>query len=262
VKLFHRRWRVRTSLLASGALDAGEAAAVLAHVEGCASCRRDLDELRAVLELVGRDPVREPEPPIPLAALVTRVQARIDEQARVSQAPRRLVPGLALAGLGAAVLAGVLYRSQPQVVVPVPGPSSPSPSVAEAPVDASEEALDRLERTLARERAARYLAQAQDVLVNVASAPRNCVRAHHRVEMGEEAQRSRELLAERALLVDIEGAAVAGARPVLEDVEQVLREVATLPPCAHRRDLQVIHDEMERRHLLMKIDLMTRELVG
>src|SRR6185295_16364702 len=126
----------------------------------------------------------------------------------------------------------------------------------------SQDALDRLERTLARERAARYLAQAQDVLVNVAAAPRNCVRAGQRVEMGEEAQRSRELLAERALVVDIEGSAVAGARPVLEDVEQVLREVATLPDCAHRRDLEAIHKDMERRRLLMKIDLMTRELVG
>jgi hypothetical protein len=130
------------------------------------------------------------------------------------------------------------------------------------PPEVSQDALDRLERTLARERAARYLAEAQDVLVNVAAAPRNCVRAGQRVEMGEEAQRSRELLAERALLVDIEGSAVAGARPVLEDVEQVLREVATLPDCAHRRDLRAIHKEMERRRLLMKIDLMTRELVG
>ena len=82
------------------------------------------------------------------------------------------------------------------------------------------------------------------------------------VDVEQEAQRSRELLARRALLVGASGEDVASARPILRDVEYVLREVASLPSCARERDLQAIQREMSRRNLLMKIDLMTRELKG
>jgi hypothetical protein len=78
----------------------------------------------------------------------------------------------------------------------------------------------------------------------------------------EEARRSRELLSRRALLVEADRAEMAGARPVLEDVSNMLREVAALDPCARPEELLAIQEQMSRRRLLMKIDLMTRELQG
>ena len=45
------------------------------------------------------------------------------------------------------------------------------------------------------------------------------------------------------------------ARDVLDDVEEMLREVAALDACARPQDLEAIHGEIARRHLLMKIDL-------
>jgi len=162
------------------------------------------------------------------------------------------------------VLAAVLGREvlRPGVPPPVsPSARSISPAVAETS-SASSEAMNRLEHTLERERAARYLTEAGDVLVTVASAPQRCARRAHAVEVGEEAERSRELLAQRRLFVEPDAPSVVSARDVLDDVEEVLRQVAALDPCARPQDLEAIRGEIARRHLLMKIDLMTRELQG
>jgi hypothetical protein len=99
------------------------------------------------------------------------------------------------------------------------------------------------------------------VLVTVAARPRRCAKGHDHVDIGEEAQRSRELLAKRSLLA-VDPGAVASAQPVLDDVEEVLREVASLESCARRGDLQEINRQIERSRLLLKIGLTTRELLG
>jgi hypothetical protein len=129
-------------------------------------------------------------------------------------------------------------------------------------VQVSEEMLERLEANAARGQAVRYLSEAQDVLVTVASLPRNCDREPERVDLAAESVRSRELLARGTLLVDAERAPLASVRPVLDDVEDMLREVAALESCVRPRDLERVRAELEKRQLLMKIRLMTRELEG
>jgi hypothetical protein len=263
VILGHGRWRRRTALLAFGALDEAETVRARAHVATCPSCAHELDDARAALDLVSADPVGVAEPPIPLGALVARVQARLDERPAPAAIWRPLLAGTGL--LAAAVLAAVAVRSWRPPVPPV----AVSPEVASTgrpPSDAgpaadSAEAVRRIESTLERERAARYLSDAQDVLVTVASAPQRCVRRRNAVEVGPEAERSRELLARRRLFVEDTPSTVV-ARDVLDDVEEMLREVAALDPCARPQDLEAIRGEIARRHLLMKIDLVTRELQG
>jgi len=115
---------------------------------------------------------------------------------------------------------------------------------------------------MAREHAARYLSEAQDVLLAVEATEEDCDRADGRVDVGEAPGRSRDLLARRALLVEGRPEAVASARAVLDDVELALREVADLPSCVRRRDVQRLRQDLERRQLHMRIRLMTRELEG
>jgi hypothetical protein len=122
--------------------------------------------------------------------------------------------------------------------------------------------LRRLERALARQQAARYLTDAQAVLVTMAANAERCDREERAVDVTLEAERSRELLRRRALVVDIESDEVAAARPVLEDVDATLREVAALEACARWRDVDAIHERLERRRLLMKMDLLAKELLG
>ena len=243
--LFHGRWRARVSLLAAGALEPHEEDAVRAHLASCDACRADLEASRRALEVLDRDPVRSAELPVPIEFLKTRVLARLDEV----PARRPFRWGLAGAGLAAAALAVAIVPSLFE-----------RPVVTEKPV--SDEMLARMERRLARDTAARYLDEAQDLLVNVSAHPADCEEDHGRIDVGEEARRSRELLERRALMVELGGDEVASAQPLLDDVEGLLREVAALPECVRADSLEAIHRQMERRKVLMKIDLLTRELRG
>jgi Putative zinc-finger len=250
--LFHERWRSRVSLLAAGVLAEDERAATLDHIAGCAACRRDHAESVALLDAIAQDPVRSAEPEIPLAFLVSRVQARLD--AAGSPRPSRwgwAVGAVALAASLAVVVPAVVSR-----LLPAPkGPDAPA-------VAMGDDALRRLERNMAREQAVRYLNEAQDVLVNMAAQPRDCDHDKARVDVGDEAQRSQELLTRRTLLVEMDQEGLASARPVLEDVDRVLREVASLRSCARAGDVERVRRDLEERRLLMKIRLMSRELQG
>ncbi|HEY6549410.1 MAG TPA: zf-HC2 domain-containing protein [Vicinamibacteria bacterium] len=260
----HLRSRRAVSLLAAGALEGREAEAARRHLARCAKCRTEHDEIVALLKHLGEDPVRGAEPALPLPVLVDLVQARVT---RTLTSPRarwgwRL---LALPVAAAAALAAIVVV--PPLVArfrPAPVPTVAEDATSEAPA-LSEVALARLERNLAREQAARYLADAQDVLVNVAATPRDCDReetAESRVDLAAESRRSRELLARKTLLVEADLASVRSARPVLEDVEDMLREVAALEACTRTRDVARVRDALEKRQLLMKMRLMERELLG
>jgi hypothetical protein len=259
VNLFHGRWRRRVSRLAAGVLTDDAARRVRAHLEGCHACRAELSGLQATLDLIARDPVRGAEPGIPLSAMRTRVVARLDSPAEPRAASAQERAGWALGAAAAALLAVMALRPGTPLAPPAAGPSPAADVVVTSEVP--DAFLLRMERTAAREQAARYLGEAGDVLVTVAARPHRCRKGEERVDVGEEAQRSRELLA-RGRLIDMDAAAVASARPVLDDVEQMLREVASLESCARKHDLQTITRQVERSRLLLKIDLMTRELQG
>jgi hypothetical protein len=256
VTLLHGRWARRTSLLAADALGGSERAAALAHVETCVSCRAELEAMRGVVGLFASDPVREADPPLAVGALLARVQARLAEEDPAARPARTAWTRILIPAAAAAAVVIALFTWRAAQRRPVPAPAGPQQAVV------AEDALRRLEASVARENAVRYLSEAQDVLVTVAAAPLRCERRRARVDVEEEARRSRELLSRRALLVETDRAEIAGARPVLEDVSDMLREVAGLDPCARPEELLAIQEQMSRRRLLMKIDLMTRELQG
>ena len=252
--LFHERWRVRVSLLAAGVLEAHEEAAVRAHLQACDACRADFERSRRALDVLARDPARTADAPVSVEFLKTRVLARLDEV--VVARPFRW--GFAGVGLAAAALVVAIV---PPLVQRMHTPGTATAVIVEQPL-VPEDVMARMERRLARDSAARYLDEAQDLLVTVSAHPADCEKEHGRVDVGEEARRSRELLERRALMVDLGGDEVSSAQPLLDDVEGLLREVAALPACVHADSLEAIHKQMERRNVLMKIDLMTRELRG
>ena len=257
--LTHLRRRRRVSLLAASVLEGREREETLAHVEACARCRTELDELRAVVAAMEADPLREAEPPFPLAFLVGRVEREVERALVPAGRPRWWLVALPAA---AAVLAvAVLVPSLVARLRPAPEAARAAIPPAEASPLLTEDALARIERNLAREHAARYLSEAGEVLVAVAATGVDCDRADERLDVGQAPERSRELLERRALVVS-GGEAVASARGVLDDVELALREVADLPSCVKRRDVERLRQEVESRQLLMRIRLMTRELEG
>jgi hypothetical protein len=206
------------------------------------------------------DPLREAEPSLPLAFLVGRVEREIAQALVPAGRPRWRLVALPAA---AAVLAAALVV--PALVArfrPVPQAARAEIPPAEASPLLTEDALARIERNLAREHAARYLSEARDVLVSVAATGVDCDRADQRLDVGRAPERSRELLERRTLVVRGGGEAVASARGVLDEVEGALRQVAELPSCVKRRDVERLRREVEDRQLLMRIRLMTRELEG
>jgi Putative zinc-finger len=261
MKFAHWRLGRLVPLLAADALAGAERARVLAHVSTCGRCRVEHDDTRALLDRLGEDPlraaVRHAEPPVPLPLLLERVHEGID---RALAGPRPTAPGPWGIGRMAALAAALTVAlAIPQVVHRMKGDD---PEGADLAPEVSPDALNRLERNVAREQTARYLNEAQDVLATVAASPRDCERTEQRVDVEAESRRSRELLARRALLLDAHEGAVAAAQPVLDDVEQILREVASMEACARFRDVERLQGEIERRQLLMKVRLMQRELLG
>jgi len=256
--LLHERWRTQVSLLAADCLEASEREGALRHLDSCAECRGDYQAALAMLETLAADPARDAELPVPMAFLVTRVEARVE--ALTQSRPFRwgtLAVGLAVALV---VVPWVVPRVVPPVVERVT--RLVGAPVAVEPVAMDDAALRRVERTVAREQAVRYLSEAQDVLMTVASTPHACPLKDRHVDLSEESRRSRELVARRALLVALDDDSVASARLVLEDVDHVLREVATLDPCVNPEEVVRVQQQMEEGRLLMKIRLMSRELVG
>jgi hypothetical protein len=255
VSLAHFRTHRRLGLLASGALEGAELHEAQAHVDACPRCAGELLELRQVLEHVSLDPARTAEPPLDTALLVRRTLLRLDQPPEPALSPARpfrlLLP---LAAAAAVALVAVSIRRAPA--------PEPARAASSEQVTLPGESLRRLERAEEREQAARYLDAAEAVLVTVAGTPHHCDKNKTTVDLSAERKKSRELLSRRTLLVDLDSEEIRSARPVLEDVEQMLRRVARLDPCAKPEDLLSIHDELRDRRLLMKIDLMTRELLG
>jgi hypothetical protein len=250
----HLRLRRRVALLAAGVLEGREEEETRAHVESCPRCRRAYAEVRAVIDIIEADPIRSADPEVAVPVLLDRVERRLD-QAATHPAPATRWR-LALPAAAAAVIALALLG--PEIVPRFgPEPSAPTPPPALPP-----EVLDRLERNMAREHAAHYLSEAQDVLLAVAATEADCLREEDRIDVGDAPGRSRDLLARRTLLIEGRSEAVASAQAVLDDVELALREVAELPSCVRRRDVQRLRQEIDRRRLYMRIRLMTRELEG
>jgi hypothetical protein len=256
----HRRLRRRVSLLAAGLVSGRDEAEVRAHHQPCARCRAEHEQLRAVVATLASDPVRTAEPGIAASVFASRV---LEAARRAEQAPASTRWWL-VALPAAAALAAVAFLAPGVAERLRPAPQAAHATIpkAEASQLLSDDALARIERNLAREQAARYLNEAGDVLVAVAASGVDCERADGSLDVGAAPERSRELLEKRRLVVDEGGEAVASAQSVLYDVELALRQVAELPSCVKRRDVELVQKDVEERQLLMRIRLMTRELEG
>ncbi len=262
--LFHFRYRQRLALLASSSLGPHEAAEISKHVADCAYCRVELAELSALAAALQADAALDRPLPISSEALRTRVLARLrTPPAEPARRPAwSVAPALSALGLvGIGLLAGVLAtRSSGPTNAPAPGPARLQASADTAVNDAA--FYERLEKTHTRANAARYLAEAQDILIQVRAAADCPDSPKDSVDVTAEAQTSRTLLKRRAALVSGSRGTLLAAQGVMEEVEGVLQRVAELPKCTRRKDVDAIARTVDQRNLLMKIDLVAQELVA
>lgn len=260
----HFRYRQRLGLLASSLLEPREADWVKEHTGKCASCLAELLELSRLASSLAADAAVDRPLPISSEALRTRVLARIKTSSPdpLGKQAWSLAPALAALSLvGIGLMAGVLATrsSAPPV----------DPALAMAPLEASADTAlndaafyERLEKTHTRANAVRYLAEAQDILIQVSAAADCPDSPKDSVDVTREAQTSRTLLKRRAALVSGSQGTLLAAQGVMEEVEGVLQRVAELPKCTRRADVDAIARTVDRRNLLMKIDMVAQELAA
>lgn len=106
-----RSWREMLGAYALGHLATDERVALEAHLDGCAACTEELDDLRPVAHaLASADPAHLGARPSPPAGLADRVTARIRDE-RKGQKRRRWRMGLAAAAAVAIVAVTTLAVS-------------------------------------------------------------------------------------------------------------------------------------------------------
>ena len=266
MNLLHFRYRRHLGLLASGVLDSVESGRLMEHVASCPSCRVELEGLKRITQALERDAAHDRSLPISSQALQTRVFARIhaSPQPSASRPAFAFAPALSAAALvGVGLLAGLLAARMmtPVEVLPEFAATGRIDTLADTTVNDTA-FYERLEKTQVRADAARYLADAQDILVQVRSAADCPDSAQDNVDVTREAQTSRKLLKRRAALVSGSGETLLAAWGVLEEVEGLLQQVAELPQCTRRSDIDAIARKVDSRNLLMKIDMVAQELAA
>src|SRR5829696_5959058 len=108
-----REWRESLGAYALGHLAEEERARLEAHLEGCPSCRAELEQLTAVVRPMSlADPARFGSAPQLPATLGARVATSIARE-RLGRRRRRLRIGVALGGVAAAVAAALVLMVLP-----------------------------------------------------------------------------------------------------------------------------------------------------
>ena len=168
VSLLHGRWRRRVSLLAAGALAARERADAARARRPCARCRARARRAWALLALLALDPAARAEPPLAASALVARVQRAPRAEPAAS---RRARAGLAWSWRRWLAAAAAAWSPCSPCSTAVRPRRPPAPRHrADRGGGLRRDARPARAQRWRASSAARYLSEAQDVLVNVAAA--------------------------------------------------------------------------------------------
>ncbi len=116
---------------------------------------------------------------------------------------------------------------------------------------------------LARRGAARYLRDSRAVLVNLVGPAAPCRKAGGQYDITLEKEKSRQLLRRMNLYEGGLGALEDQRLSTLvRQLESVLMQVAALDDCASARQIHDLREQIETRQILLRIDLVTREMEG
>lgn len=259
-----------------GLVDAQEREGLERHLLACPGCAAAWSETRAILGSVDADSAfpREREVDWPGLARRTALRARQAERQGASpsqaadgaDAPRPLPfrtpfrPALAWSSLAA--LAAVLMVFVGVRALRAPAPHGAGP-MAPAPEGVSPDSARFLQQGLARQGAARYLRDSRALLVDLVHAPVRCRRADGSLDVALEKERSQELLRRKNLYLDaLGGPADRRLADLVVQLETLLVQVSTLDDCAAARQIRDLREEIERRQILLRIDLVAGEVEG
>jgi hypothetical protein len=126
----HRRLRELLGSYALGALPPDVAPALVAHLDGCATCRAELAAIAPLADdLRGVDPDRLSDLATPPAGLGVRIRTAVAEERSLVDARACRAVAASVAVLAAGIGLGAALSRDPRVAPPVALPSSPSATV-------------------------------------------------------------------------------------------------------------------------------------
>jgi hypothetical protein len=246
----------------SGDLEDGRRTTVAEHLKECPECRKDVEEIRRVLE--GADAVKgeiqEALRSVDWEALPSRVadyvfaNAQKPEKVPLGERIRMgfLRPSLrpVLAGL---VLGVVLGSAGMYLALRNP---APAPDQAKN-YHASQEFLDSAELEMARRETVDYLEKSEYVLLDFFGT----ASGQASVRTASNVAQARELLSKKKYLNrEFDKFQMAKAKTICDQIEMLFLELAQISGELPEAELAKIRDLVQDRQLLLKISLVKKEL--
>jgi len=243
-----------------------------AHLSACAGCSSAWEETRAALAAVDSGAAFPRESEVDWDDFAARTVARARAAGgegnasggiRVEFPERRRLAAWSGLAAAAAIFLVVGLRTLPTPRSDVPalaGPPQFSEAGAGEDTAVPAETTAYLEAGVARRAAARSLRDGRALLLDLLEAPVRCPREDGHFDVAVERERSRELL--RRLAVQrraLEGPQDQRLSAVLGALSDLLLDVAEMDDCADAPQLRALKDAIERRQVLLRIDLMARE---
>ncbi len=257
-----RRARGRLAQHLYGLLTSGQRRALERHLGACPVCSAEWEATRRAFGQVDSDTAFPFESQVDWQRFArdTVAKARQAESAQDAGAlpglrGARLRPLLAWGGPLAAVLIAIAIVL-PRLDRPVSPPDAGTRAV-------SVESTRLLQRNLARQGAARYLRDSRSLLVSLIEAPIRCRRSDGAYDLSLERERSRELLRKKNLYISsLGGLGDQRLADLVGQLEALLLQVSSFDDCTTARQIHDLRDAIERRQILMRIDLVTRSMEG
>ncbi len=242
-------------LFAEGELPGEQRALVENHLASCAACREEaagIDKIRGWLA--------EPELFSPAEDYSWKLlPSRLREKAQSSAAAKRWLPanlgslGWTLSMAAMFVLAcGLLWLTRRQALV------TPAP-VAEVEAPGNEAFLGKIQSVLVREMTSQYLAECQDLMLNVVRAEQSCSGKKYNVSL--EVNQARDLLRRKRLLdPELNAPEVARAKDLCDELETFLIHLSTSEKCETPDRLRGMEEFIRKEQLLLRINVLQAEL--
>jgi hypothetical protein len=246
----------------SGGLEEGRRKTMAEHLEKCPACRAEAEKIDRLLKQADavKSEIREAVASVNWDALPARIADRAmagaNEATRLAPAPRpwgwlaafRMRPVLVGLAAGLVVGAAAMYFA---LKTPGTGPGRDSAYFA------SGEFLDRAELEFARRNTLNYLEKSQYVLLDVFESGGNGTT----VSAALSSERARDLLQKKKYLnAQLERFQMAKAKAICDQIETLFLELSQINEELTAAELGRIRGFVEERQLLLKINLVKKEL--
>ena len=232
------------------------------HFDRCSDCRGNIEELRKVLD--GTDSVREEIRrtlgTVDWDTLPARITDYVFERgdrtdpAKQGRGFKVWLGRLQLKPIAAGVLLGLMIGSFAMYLAL----RKPSPEAAGgAGFFASREVLDKIELEMARRETLDYLQKSQYVLLDFVQAPSG--ESWNRSAF--DSERAKALLSKKKYLnSQLDKYKMAKAKAICDQIEMLFLELAQISEDLPQAELEKIQNLIRERQLLLKINLVRKEL--